>query len=106
MIPEEFLDAIAVRELETWFLSQGFQLAGGWDADDPNCARNYGPHRVIVVSAYADQPVEVQALSLNLVHYIYERNQLPGAVKFHYYDLGTYQQPDGGTFVYASIYHQ
>lgn len=59
MIPQEFLDALAVRVLETWLMQQGLRPTGDWDSSDPACVRNHGPYRVWTVQAAAPDGVKV-----------------------------------------------
>lgn len=102
---ERFLNALAVRVLEVWLMQQGFQPSEGWDGNDPNCRRQYGPHIVWTVQARIPGPYDYDALWDSFRAYIAEHNALPGAVRFEPYDLATYICPCGcGEFLYAAIY--
>jgi hypothetical protein len=95
------IDQIAVRTLETWLLSKGFTLSGGFESKD------HGPHRVWTVSAHTFQALDSdKKLMDELTAYLEVHNQLPSAVKFQPYDVGTYASltRNGGTYIYASIY--
>ena len=108
MIPQEFLDALAVRILEAFLLSLGFQPSGGWDENDPNCLKQHGEHVVWCVCGRSDRPIaeiDVDEAWRSFVEFCHHRNQLPGAVKFEPYTLELYQYPCGcGTYLYAFIY--
>ena len=102
---DTMLTALAVRVLESWFLSLGFTPCGGWDPADPNCMRDYGPHRIWTVQARCPDDADCDALSMSFLEYIHQHNALPGAIKFEPYNLELYECPCGcGTFVFASIY--
>ena len=96
MMPSEFLDAIAVRILEAFLLSLGFQPSGGWDENDPNCLKQHGEHVVWCVCGRSDRPIaeiDVDEAWRSFVEFCHHRNQLPGAVKFEPYTLELYQCP-------------
>lgn len=102
---ERLLDALAVRVLEVWLIQQGFQLSGGWDENDPNCRRQYGPHVLWTVQARIPGDYDYDTLLNSFRAYIAKHNALPSAVKFEPYDITIYECPCGcGVFLFASIY--
>lgn len=106
MIPQEFLDALAVRVLEVWLMQQGFRPAADWDSSDPACVRNHGPYRVWTVQAAVPDGMQVDRETLwrPFSEYMEGRNQLPGAIVFHAYGLERYDTSLGGSYLFASIY--
>lgn len=108
-IPQELLDQIAVRTMETWLLSMGFQPSNEWDPNDLNCVRDYGPHRIWTVQARipADlvDGLDLDTLDKAFREYMTAHNATPTAVKFEPYGIEKYACPCGcGTFLYTSIY--
>ena len=105
LMNEHFLNQIALRTVESWFLSMGFQPSGGWDEHDVTCRRQYGPHILWTVCARVPDDIDEDAAALSFSHYISEYNKLPSSVKFQPYGLQFYDCPCGcGSFVYATIY--
>lgn len=109
MISQEQMNNIALRVVETWLLLLGFTPSAGWDPDDLNCVRDYGPHRVWTIQAKVP-PEQVDTLDLDTLdksfrEYISAHNAAPTAVKFEPYGMEVYVCPCGcGTFLYTSIY--
>lgn len=103
---EHLLNAIAVRVLEVWLLSLGFQPSGGWDANDPNCFRNGGTHLIWSVCARMPDPdADMDVIWEQFQQYLADHNAVPGAVRFEPYELSVYECPCGcGTYLFASIY--
>lgn len=107
MIPDELLIQAAVNILSYWLLSQGFVPSGDWDADDPACLRDCGPHRIICVQAHvpAGQEIDKEELFRRLDEYLNHLSALPGSIPFHAYEIEEYQSDFLGPFIFASIYH-
>ncbi len=105
---EYLLNALAVRMLEVWLLSLGFQPSGGWDETDPNCRREVGPHTLWCVQATVPNDVDMEAVRQSFYEYIKNHNSLPGAVKFQPYNLELYvcDYSDGerATHLFATVY--
>lgn len=106
-MPEYIRTQIAVHILEVWLLSLGFQPTGYFDPDDPECIRNYGPHRVYTVQAQvpAGSIVDPQILLDHLQQYLDEQAALPGAERFNAYDIERYASPYCGNYIFVSIEH-
>ena len=105
MMDERFLSAIAVRTLEVWLLSLGFQPTGDFDPGAPECIRDFGPHRVYTVQAHVPDGwiVDCCELLAILQGYLEEQAKLPGAIRFHAYNIDLYHSPYCGSYVFASI---
>lgn len=105
MANELILMQIAVRVLEVWLLSLGFQPTGDFDPYDN--VRDFGPHRVFIVQARIPDGVSVDRFVLldHLQHYLDEQARLPGAMRFNAYDIELYESPYCGGYVFASIEH-
>ena len=104
---EEIRTQIAVHILEVWLLSLGFLPTGYFDPDDPACMRDYGPHRVYTVQANIPTGVPVDRYELLdlLQQFLDEQASLPGAMRFHAYDIDLYHSPYCGNYIFASIEH-
>lgn len=103
---DRMLTILAFHILEVWLLTLGFQPSGGWN-DDPNCVRDYGPHRVWTVDAHIPDGMALdrELLWEDLNVYIQAHNSLPTAVKFGAYGIDIYDCPYGsGKYIYVSIY--
>ena len=101
------IDAIAIRTVEVWLLSRGFQLSENVDPNDPACIRDYGPHRIYTVQARVPDGFNVDRHELldSLRNFLDEQARLPGTVRFHAYNVELYTSPYCGTYVFASIEH-
>lgn len=104
MIPESIRTQVAVHVLAVWLLTLGFQTSGD---DDCVTITDYGPHRVYTVQARIPDgvPVDRYILLNHLQHYLDEQAALPGAMRFHAYDIELYESPYCGGYVFASIEH-
>lgn len=100
---EYILMQIAVHLLEVWLLSLGLQPTG----DDSVTITDYGPHRVFCVQARVPDGIFVDRHELLdlLQQFLDEQATLPGAMRFHAYDIDLYHSPYCGGYVFASIEH-
>ena len=98
---------IAVHLLEVWLLSLGLQPTGDFDPDDPACMRDYGPHRVWTIQARVPDGLAVDRYELldHLRNFLDEQAALPGAMRFHAYNIDLYDSPYCGSYIFASIEH-
>ena len=103
----EMIANLAIRLLESWFLSVGLCPVEDFDPCDPNCVRYTGPH--VVYTAHAVMPprwgANVLVLRASFQNYIDSHNRatpFPEA-RFAVYNLCFYPDSDGGGSSYASI---
>lgn len=104
----KFLHSVAVRVMEVWLMSLGFQPSGGWNANDPNCFRDCGTHLIWTVSARMPETItesELDDIWKKFQTYMKEHNALIGSIPFEPYDITVCECPCGcGTFLFVSIY--
>ena len=102
---EHHMNLLALRLLEVWLLSLGFQPSGDWDAADPNCRREYGPHVSWTQCACVPADVDITALQVDFQEYLAKHNSCITAEKFGYYGFWSYDCSHcGGKHIYLSIY--
>lgn len=101
------LTLVAVRVMEVWLSGLGFQPTGYFDPNDSACLRDYGPHRVWTIQANIPAGIATDRHDLldQLHHYLDKQADLPGAIRFHAYNIDFYHSPYCGNYVFVSIYH-
>lgn len=107
MTEAERIDKCAQRRVEEWLSDEGFIIDETWDALDPNCCRDFGPHRVYTFFAEIDRDKRADVLTdelrSSLCHDLMGHNK-KSAIKINFYGLDIYDNPYG-TFLYVKVYN-
>ena len=107
MTPESIRTLVAVHILEVWLLTLGFQPTGYFDPEDPECVRDFGPHRIYTIQAYVPYGVSFDRFLLldHLQQFLNEQTNLSGDTRFKAYNFELYESPYCGNYISASIEH-
>ena len=89
------------------FLSLGFQPTGYFNPEDPECVRDFGPHRTYTMQARIPESVSVDRHILldHLQQFLDEQASLHNAIRFNAYDIELYDGQYYGNYLLASIEH-
>ena len=101
---DELIANVAVSTIADFFLSNGYIPSGGWDFNDPNCFKQYGPHIVITACGRATESaiLDVDVLWEKFVDYILQHNSHITAVKFSPFKMERYDYPEA-SYLYLSL---
>lgn len=100
---------LAMRLIETWFLSVGLRPMDNFDPTDPACVKDYGPHRIVTCSATVPPMswfASAEMLQVAFARYLAAYNSAvehPEA-RFGMYSLKFYPGTHVRGTCYASIY--